>query len=327
MAHNNHTRRRLDQGPDRVLARQNTSDTPAPLMTFVETQFPSAPRNDIKKWLRFGHLMINGVVTRQFDAPVMPGQWVELNVTRPFVVFSHPRMQLVYEDDDIIVVNKGYGLLSVGTGNQKKEPTAYNILKDYVKDVDPRQKIFVVHRLDRATSGLMMFAKTPEAQEAMQHNWNNMVLERRYVAVLEGVVKEDEGVIKSYLGETSRFEVYSSSEPGEGLKPATTRYRVLARGYGYTLAEFSLDTGRKNQIRVHAKQIGHPIVGDRKYGAKASPINRLALHAQTLRFAHPITRRDMHFTTPVPTRFLKMVGGIKGNAERRGGEPADPADE
>ncbi|MDE6010854.1 MAG: RNA pseudouridine synthase, partial [Muribaculaceae bacterium] len=206
---------------------------------------------------------------------------------------------------------KGYGLLSVGTGSLKKEETAYNILKQYVKNVNPMNKIFVVHRLDRATSGLMMFAKHPEAQEAMQHNWNNMVIDRKYVAVVEGYVKEDEGVVRSYLGETSRYEVYSSPEPGEGLKLATTNYRVLARGNGYSLLEFSLDTGRKNQIRVHAKEMGHPIVGDRKYGAKASPIGRLALHARTLRFAHPMTRRDMNFETPVPAKFLKMVGGLK----------------
>ncbi|MDE5843315.1 MAG: RluA family pseudouridine synthase [Muribaculaceae bacterium] len=302
-------RKTVDSAPDRILARQNRSQLTEGLLSFVADQFKDTPRNDHKKWLKFGHIMINGVVTTQFDAPVEPGDWVEINVTRPYVVFRNPRMQLVYEDDDVIVVNKGYGLLSVGTGNAKKEATAYNILKDYVKDVDPRQKIFVVHRLDRATSGLMMFAKSPEAQEAMQHNWNNMVLERRYVAVLEGNLKQDEGIIRSYLGETSRFEVYSSNEPGEGLRLATTRYKVLGRGNGYTLVEFSLDTGRKNQIRVHAKELGHPIAGDRKYGAKSSPINRLALHARTLRFAHPVTRKDMRFETPIPAKFLKMTGG------------------
>ena len=316
-ASNSFSRRKKSNEPDKILARQNISDITEPLLQFVENNFSNAQRSDIKKWLKFGHLMINGVVTTQFNAPVEPGQWVELNLTRPFVVFRNPRMQIVYEDDDIIVVNKGYGLLSVGTGNLKKELTAYNLLKDYVKEVDPRQKIFVIHRLDRATSGLMMFAKNPESQEAMQHNWNNMVLERRYVAVLEGNLKEDEGIIKSYLGETSRYEVYSSPEPAEGLKPATTRYKVLARGNGYTLAEFSLDTGRKNQIRVHARELGHPIAGDRKYGAKTSPINRLALHARTLRFAHPITRKDMRFETPVPSKFLKMVGGIKNKTENK----------
>lgn len=302
--------KRFNRQPDNILARQNRSELTTPLMEFVSRNFPAAPRNDLKKWLKFGHLMINGIVTHAFDAPVEPGQWVELNLSRPFPQFRHPKIQMVYEDDDVIVINKAYGLLSVGTGSQKKEETAYNILKDYLKEASPLNKIFIIHRLDKPTSGLMMFAKNPEAQEAMQHNWNNMVLDRTYVAVVEGIVKENEGVITSYLGETSQFEVYSSPEPGEGLRKATTRFKVLARGNGYSLLEFSLDTGRKNQIRVHSKEIGHPIVGDRKYGANASPINRLALHARTLRFVHPVTRKDMKFETPVPARFLKMVGAL-----------------
>ncbi len=291
---------------DRIIAHRNLTDSPVPLMKFVEEMLSSPKRNDIKKWLKYDHLMIDGVVTNNFNAPVNPGQWVELNLTRPFVVFHHPRLKIVYEDDDIIVVNKGYGLLSVGTGSPKKEETAYNILKDYVKRKHPSNKIFVVHRLDRATSGLMMFAKSMETQTAMQHNWNNMVLERKYVAVLEGVMEENNGVIRSNLEENSRFEVYSSKE-AQGGKPAITRYKVLDRGNGYTLAEFSLDTGRKNQIRVHAKDLGHPIIGDHKYGAKASPIHRLALHARTLRFAHPVTRRDMNFELPVPSRFAGIM--------------------
>lgn len=298
--------KKLNTAPDRIVARQNTTDTPSTLMKFVETMMPDAKRNDIKKWLRYDHLMINGVVTNAFDAPISPGDWVELNLSRPYVVFKHPRLKIVYEDDDIIVVNKGYGLLSVGTGAQKKEETAYNILKDYVKRVHPTNKIFVVHRLDRDTSGLMMFAKSMEAQTAMQHNWNNMVIDRKYVALLEGVMEEQMGVIRSNLEETSQFEVYSSKER-DGGKMAVTHYRVLDRGHGYTLAEFSLDTGRKNQIRVHAHDLGHPIVGDRKYGAKASPIHRLALHARSLRFAHPITRRDMKFELPVPSRFVGLM--------------------
>ncbi|MDE7381639.1 MAG: RluA family pseudouridine synthase [Muribaculaceae bacterium] len=291
---------------DRIIARQNTTENTIPLMKFVEGMLNDPKRNDIKKWLKYDHLMINGVVTNAFDAPVEPGQWVELNLSRPFVTFSHPRLKIVYEDDDIIVVNKGYGLLSVGTGSKKKEDTAYGILKDYVKKKHPSNKIFVVHRLDRDTSGLMMFAKTIEAQTAMQHNWNNMVLERKYVALLEGVMEENSGVIRSNLEENSRFEVYSSKE-STGGKMSVTRYKVLDRGHGYTLAEFMLDTGRKNQIRVHAKDLGHPITGDRKYGAKASPIHRLALHARTLRFAHPLTRRDMRFELPVPSRFIGLL--------------------
>ena len=139
-----------------------------------------------------------------------------------------------------------------------------------------------------------------------------MVLERKYVAVVEGVMEEDSGVVRSYLDETSQYEVYSTHEKGKG-QLAVTRYKVLERGHGYTLVEFSLDTGRKNQIRVHAHDLGHPIVGDRKYGAASSPIHRLALHARTLRFAHPVSRRDMRFELPVPARFTAL---LKGNIKK-----------
>ncbi len=243
--------------------------------------------------------------TSQFDQPVHAGDTLSVNFTRPFVVFSHPRIKLVYEDNDIIVINKGSGILSVSTDNVK-DGTAYSILRDYLKKKDPRLMLFVVHRLDRDTSGLMMFAKNVEAKEAMQHNWNNMVLGRRYVAVVEGKVEQEEGVVKSYLAETSQFEVYSTQNPDEG-QLAITRFKRLQCNNGYSLMELSLDTGRKNQIRVHMKDLGHPIVGDRKYGAKASPIHRLGLHARTLHFAHPVTKKEMLFETPIPSRFLSLL--------------------
>ena len=292
---------------DYIKAFQNQAEEPVGLMEFMQRMMPDAKRNQLKSWLKYNQVMINGVVTRQFDEPVNPGQWVEINLTRPFVVFSHPRMTMIYEDDHIIVVNKGYGLLSMGTDSAHKDETAYSILKDYVKQKHPMNKIFIVHRLDRDTSGLMMFAKSIEAKEAMQHNWNNMVLSRNYVAVVEGIVEEESGTIRSWLDETSQFEVYSTQQEGKG-QLAITRYRLLDKGHGYSLLEFSLDTGRKNQIRVHAaKELKHPIVGDRKYGAQSSPINRLALHARSLRFAHPITKVDMNFELPVPSRFAGLV--------------------
>lgn len=292
---------------DYIKAFQNQTEEPVGLMEFMQRMMPDAKRNQLKSWLKYNQVMINGVVTRQFDEPVNPGQWVEINLTRPFVVFSHPRMTMIYEDDHIIVVNKGYGLLSMGTDSAHKDETAYSILKDYVKQKHPMNKIFIVHRLDRDTSGLMMFAKSIEAKEAMQHNWNNMVLSRNYVAVVEGIIEEESGTIRSWLDETSQFEVYSTQQEGKG-QLAITRYRLLDKGHGYSLLEFSLDTGRKNQIRVHAaKELKHPIVGDRKYGAQSSPINRLALHARSLRFAHPITKVDMNFELPVPSRFAGLV--------------------
>lgn len=294
---------------DRIVRRENSSDETVMLMDFVARMMPDHGRSDIKKWLKYGHILVNGNPSSAFNTPVNPGDMVELNLIRPFVTFSHPRLKLVYEDDDILIVEKGYGLLSVGTGKSSasksgKEVTAYNILKDYVKKQNPMNKVFVVHRLDRDTSGLMMFAKNMDAQTSMQHNWNNMVISRKYVALVEGVMREQTGVVKSNLEENSSFSVYSSNEGG---KPALTRYKVLQRGKRHTLVEFELETGRKNQIRVHASDMGHPIVGDRKYGGHSSPIHRLALHARTLRFAHPITKQYMEFESPVPPKFIGLL--------------------
>lgn len=275
------------------------------LLDFLFASMPQRKRTNVKELLRHNQVKVNDEVVTQFDLPVSPADSVFVNLTREFPRFYNRRLKIVYEDDDIIVVNKGYGLLSMGN-DKVKDGTAYSILKEYVKWVDPRQKIFVVHRLDRDTSGLMMFAKNIEAKEAMQHNWNNMVLNRTYVAVVEGSVDDDEGTIRTYLAENSKYEVYVTDNPQEG-QLAVTRYKVLARKNGYTLMELELDTGRKNQIRVHMKHIGHPIAGDRRYGAKSSPIHRLALHARTLRFAHPASRREMDFSTPIPASFQKMV--------------------
>ena len=306
----NSNEKRKGYREDRILTYANRGEEPRPLMDFIMESMRDAKRNDVKKWLRYGHLAVDGAVSTAFDTPVPPGSEVSLNLTRPFPMFRHQRIELVYEDDDVLVINKGYGMLSVGTNSHKKEENAYDIMRAYVKSVDPRNKLWVVHRLDRHTTGLMMFAKSERANEVLRHNWNNIILERLYVAVLEGYLEQDKGFVKSRLTENSRFVVYSTDVPGEG-RLAVTHYEVIGRGNGYTLARFSLDTGRKNQIRVHASDLGHPIAGDRKYGAKTSPINRLALHAQTLRFAHPVTKKDMNFESPVPREFSGVIRGRK----------------
>lgn len=289
--------------PDVIKSFRPAGDTT--LMPFLIESLPEQKRTKIKEMLKHRQVAVNDVPVTQFDTPVTPQDEVKVNFTREFRVFYNRRMQLVYEDDDIIVVNKGYGLLSMGT-DKVKEGTAYSILREYLKWKDPRNKLFIVHRLDQHTSGLMMFAKNEQAKETMQHNWNNMVLNRKYLAVVEGKVDPAEGVVKSYLAETSQHEMYSTDNPEEG-KLAVTRYKTLKCRNGYTMLEVELDTGRKNQIRVHCKDLGHPIAGDRRYGAKTSPIHRLALHAQTLRFVHPVTRKEMKFETPVPAPFASMV--------------------
>ena len=299
----NHSRPAASFKPDVI--KNFSIQAPAELLPFVTENLPEIKRTRLKQMLAHNQIAVNGTPVRQFNHPVQPGDTVSVNFTREFQVFYNRRLKIVYEDDDLLVVNKGYGLLSMGN-DKVKDGTAYSILKDYLKRKDPRNKIFIIHRLDRDTSGLMMFAKNEKAKEAMQHNWNNMVLNRKYVTVVEGHVEEPQGVVRSYLGETSQFEVFSTDDPSQG-KLAVTRWTRRKEGSEYSLLEVELDTGRKNQIRVHMKDIGHPISGDRKYGAEASPIHRLALHARTLRFIHPVTRREMLFETPVPSSFIRLA--------------------
>lgn len=289
--------------PDVILDFKVTE--PAGLLDFLLAAMSDRKRTTVKDYLKHNQVMVGNTVTRQWDQQLVPGQTVRVNTTREFQIFRNPRLKIVYEDDDIIVVNKGYGLLSMGT-DRKSEGTAYWLLRDYVKRLDPRNKLFIVHRLDQHTSGLMMFAKTVEAKEAMQHNWNNMVLERTYIAIVEDRIDPPEGSVESYLAENSAHEVYSTKEPGEG-QLAVTRYRTVKTRGRYSMIELQLETGRKNQIRVHMKDLGHPIVGDRRYGSGISPIHRLALHARTLRFIHPTTRRDMNFSSDLPAGFSRLV--------------------
>lgn len=289
---------------DDISELANTSDQPIPLLEFLRSNLPQLSRTAVKALLKYDQIRLEGTVTNQFDIPVAPGQTISINFSRPWQTLSNPRLRIIYEDDDIIVVNKGYGLLSVGTDN-KKEGTAYSILRDYLKRLNPANKLFIVHRLDQHTSGLMLFAKNIKAKEAMQHNWNNMVLDRRYAAIVEGCPEPAEGVRRSRLLENAQHLMYSTDDP-KGLE-AVTRYKVLKSRNGYSLVDVSLDTGRKNQIRVHMHDMGTPIAGDHRYGAKTSPIHRLALHARTLRFVHPMTHKDMNFSIPLPASFNSLV--------------------
>lgn len=300
---NNHRSKR----PDNI--REWTVKEDGTLMDVAAKILSDHTPTKLKSMLRHNQFAINQMPTSKYDLEVKVGDVFAVNFDQSFRVFKNPRIQLIYEDADVLVINKGYGILSMST-DTKKDGTAYSIMREYVKYHNPRAQVFIVHRLDRDTSGLMMLAKTPLAKENMQHNWNNMVISRKYVAVVEGVLEQDEGVVKSYLAETSQFEVYSTDDPSKG-QLAVTRYKKLRTGNGYTLVQLELDTGRKNQIRVHMKDLGHPIVGDRKYGAQNSPIRRLALHAQTLRFVHPITRKDMNFERPIPSRFTNLLKGVR----------------
>ncbi|WP_294142746.1 RluA family pseudouridine synthase [uncultured Sanguibacteroides sp.] len=294
--------------PHKPQIRQFTVEEEAELLSYLFKQFPEKSRTTVKSILSNRQVNVNGQVTTQFNEPLKPGDYISINMEKGSVEFSSPHMDIVYEDSDLIIINKKSGLLSMATQNEKKK-TAYHILSDYVKSCDPQNRIFIIHRLDRETSGLMMFAKNQQTQERMQQHWNEMLLERKYVAVIEGEPEKAEDQISTYLQENEAMNVYTSDRG----KWSVTHYKVIKSNRRYSLVELELETGRKNQIRIHMAEIGHPVTGDSKYGAHGNPINRLALHARQLKFIHPSTGQVMNFRTDVPKRFSLLVKNRMSN--------------
>jgi len=222
---------------------------------------------------------------------------LEITKKSPFGV------KIIYEDDDILVINKPEGLLSVPLDEEKTQ-NALSILRKYYST----KNIFVVHRIDKKTSGVMMFAKNQRAVDKLNLMFKNHELKRSYLAIVEGNLKEDEGVWKSFLKENKEYSVHSVEKKEEG-KIAITHFLVIRRSKNFTYLKLNLETGRKHQIRVHCKDAGHPILGDKRYSSTSSPISRMCLHSYFLEFLHPITGRKMSFSAPVPQSFKKL--GIK----------------
>lgn len=214
---------------------------------------------------------------------------------------QHPvEVKILYEDDYLIAINKPSGLLSVAT-DREKDTTAYRLVKDYLAYGNRRAHLFVLHRLDRDTSGILIFAKDKGTQEAMQSRWSEVVTERGYMAIVEGHPEKSQDELRSFISENRAMVVYQSRE--DKGKLAVTRYRIAKYNDEYSLLKINILTGRKNQIRVQLSSIGHPIAGDKKYGAKSNPIGRLALHADRLSFTHPVTGETIKLRTPLPGRF------------------------
>jgi len=214
------------------------------------------------------------------------------------------KMDIIYEDREILVINKPSGLLTIGT-DREKEKTLYYEASMYVKKQSPKNKIFIVHRLDRDTSGVVMFAKSEIVKKTYQNSWDDLVKIREYMAIVEGNVKNDKGSVKNYLKETKTFFVYSSEEKDGKL--AITNYQKVKSNNQYSLLQVNLETGRKNQIRVHMNDLGHPIIGDKKYGAQKNPIRRLGLHASRLVVVNPKTKKEMEFIAKIPLNFTKII--------------------
>lgn len=274
------------------------------LLPFLFETLKNESKTTVKSLLAHKQIVVNDKPTTKFDTPLKPGDKVGIYFDQTHAVPSRSMLKIIYEDNFIIVIDKASGLLSMAT-ERDKEKTAYHLLSDHVKKQNPRNCIFILHRLDRETSGVMMFSKNQKIQEQLQKNWDQAVTERKYVAVVEGQLPQPQATIKSYLAENSTCLVHSTTA-NKG-KQAITRYRVLKAGRQYSLVELELETGRKNQIRVHMQEAGCPVAGDKKYGAKTNPIHRLALHAFKLRFIHPVTHQEMNFETPVPKRFELAV--------------------
>ena len=278
---------------------------PVELMTFLLAKMGGMSRNSIKSLLAHRQIMVNNKVTTQFNLPLQPNDLVAVTSGRGNVELSHPKLKIIFEDQYLIIVEKKEGLLTVSTGNSD-ETTAFSILKTHVKKSSPANRIYVVHRLDRETSGVIMFAKTKEVQMILQENWHRIITRRIYVALVEGKMEKEQDTIMTWLTENEKSLKIHSSDTDNGGQQAITHYRCVKSNENYSLLEIELETGRKNQIRVHMQGIDHPIVGDKKYGAGISPIGRLGLHARLLAFYHPITTEVVSFETSVPRNFLNI---------------------
>ncbi len=277
---------------------------PDELMAFLMKKMDGVSRTRVKALLSNRVVLVDNVIVTQFNHPLKPGMKVQISREKNMHEFRHPMLKIVYEDAYLIVVEKKEGLLSVATDHQK-ERTAQHILSEYVKRTHRNNRVFVVHRLDRETSGLMMYAKDEKTQHTLRDNWHDIVVDRRYVSIVMGDMERDQGQIRTWL--TDRKLYVSSSNYDDGGKLSITHYKTIKRANGFSMMELDLETGRKNQIRVHMSELGHPVVGDQRYGCEIDPLGRLALHAFKLCFYHPVTGELMEFETPYPTSFRNLM--------------------
>ncbi|MFZ3579452.1 RluA family pseudouridine synthase [Virgibacillus sp. DJP39] len=272
------------------------------LLPFLLKVMENRSRNSVKSILTRGQVSVDNVPTTKHNYELQPGQTVAILKNKVAAKVNNiSGFTILHEDKEIIVINKEAGLLSIANAKEK-DVTAYSQLMDYVRIESPKNRIFVVHRLDRDTSGVMVFAKDEMVKRKLQDNWKDIVKERSYLALVEGTVKKLKGTISSWLRESSTLVMYSSAREGDGVH-AVTHYEKIQSNSSYSLLKVNLETGRKNQIRVHMNDIGHPIVGDKKYGATTNTIKRLGLHASVLAFEHPKTGKLARFEADAPKVF------------------------
>ena len=274
------------------------------LMEFLLKELSGISRNRAKDILVGHGITVDRRNTTRFDEPLHPGQVVRVSKHKRSNMLLNKYVKIVYEDKDLIVIEKNEGILSMPA--TAKQYSAKQVLDEYFQKRHFKCTAHTVHRLDRETSGLMMYAKNREIAQILEDNWHDIVFDRRYVAVVSGQMEREGGTIESWLKDNKAYITYSSPEDPGGGKYSITHYHTLKTTPRCSLVELKLETGRKNQIRVHMKDIGHPVLGDRKYGDGNDPIGRLCLHAYRLDFYHPRTGEVMNFETPFPREFMKF---------------------
>ena len=281
---------------------QYVVDREAPLLDWMLSVLPGS-RTKIKAILQGRGIKVDGKQITQFDFPLKPGMKVSVSKSKKNDTFKSRYVNIVYEDCWLIVVEKKVGILSMAAGHSSLN--VKSVLDDYFKRTRQKCNAHVVHRLDRDTSGLMIYAKDMQTEQLLERDWHGTVYDRRYVAVVSGEMEEDEGTIANWLKDNAAYVTYSSPVDNGG-KYAVTHFHTLKRTTEHSLVEFRLETGRKNQIRVHTSDMGHPVCGDIKYGNGDDPLHRLCLHAYVLCFYHPVTGKPMEFETPIPAQFRSL---------------------
>lgn len=274
----------------------------APLLEYLINNV-SESRSKLKATLQGRGIAVNGRMVTQFDYQLKAGDKIIISRHKKQNQFKSRYVKIVYEDRWLVVVEKNIGILSMAAGHSSLN--VKSVLDEYFLKTRQKCRAHVVHRLDRDTSGLMVYAKDIETEQILEHNWHQIVYDRRYVAVVSGEMEQDNGTIANWLKDNKAYITYSSPTDNGG-KYAVTHFQVLNRTTEHSLVEYKLETGRKNQIRVHSADMGHPVCGDVKYGNGDDPLHRLCLHAYMLCFTHPVTGEPMEFSTPIPTAFRSL---------------------
>lgn len=274
----------------------------APLLEYLINNV-SESRSKLKATLQGRGIAVNGRMVTQFDYQLKAGDKIIISRHKKQNQFKSRYVKIVYEDRWLVVVEKNIGILSMAAGHSSLN--VKSVLDDYFLKSRQKCRAHVVHRLDRDTSGLMVYAKDIETEQILEHNWHQIVYDRRYVAVVSGEMEQNNGTIANWLKDNKAYITYSSPTDNGG-KYAVTHFQVLNRTTEHSLVEYKLETGRKNQIRVHSADMGHPVCGDVKYGNGDDPLHRLCLHAYMLCFTHPVTGEPMEFSTPIPTAFRSL---------------------